>query len=139
MRLLCPSSSQKHIRAATLLEVLVSLVILILLVQSILSLSTTVTHRFKQRAMIADTMKFFLTWKITRTIDGSWAQGEEGHMAGTNLTWRLVPADDVISQNSFYEPEGWFYWQLLLPESSDANKGGFLIYLPPKEVSDELQ
>ena len=114
----CPEQSTRYFRrGGTILEVLISLVIVAMLLQFTAQVSARVRASRRLARDVEMGSQAAMTWRLARERAESWALGEEGAFTADGFRWRLAMLA-VDAAETGHAPDG--AWRLL--EISRANE-----------------
>ena len=94
-------------RGGTLLEVLISLVIVSLIATSLLEVTRNARLMKTQVAREQQGTSAALRWRVARAAGEAWAQGDQGAFEADALTWKIAMVDAVSADATTAPDEAW--------------------------------
>ncbi len=126
-------------RAGTLIEVLVSLVIVTLVLLTMLDVSVHKRQAASNAIRSRETLKLAITWQSARLARADWTQGEAGYFPDpVEARWMVEQVNDAQISGSGFSPDA--QWQTLrVMRSNDDPGAAFLVRIdmPPDVSSSE--
>lgn len=127
-----PHVSAARVRGGTLLEVLVSLIIVTLVLSAVLDVSAHQRHVLADSQERRAAMDLAISWRSARLANERWAQGDQGTFPDiVGPRWTLEPLPNSQVSGSGLEPDA--HWRRLqvLTAADDAIGGSFLLRIDP--------
>lgn len=116
--------SMRHVNRSggTLLEVMLSLLIVGLILHLVLQASAQVRASKKQADEDREGSEAAMRWRASREAGDSWTQGEEGKSLDGALIWRLVALSAPDTAQAGEKPDG--HWRVLELRKNPKDKEG---------------